>query len=158
MAEAGEQHDALLVNLVLMFQSAAMQQMGKISNPLTGKVEKNLDQARFSIDMIEMLKAKTRGNVSSEIGKLLDSTLTNLRLNYVDEAENSEKEKTESEGGAGDHTTEAKTETASEAAGTEGRAGEDAGEGSTDDATSNRDPKAKQGTEERDDAGDGSPQ
>jgi hypothetical protein len=81
-----EQQDALLVNLVLIFQNAAMQQMGKITNPMTGKIEKNLEQARFSIDMIDMLRSKTRGNLSSDLEKLLDTTLTNLRMNYVDEA------------------------------------------------------------------------
>ena len=85
MAESAEQQDALFVNLLLMFQAAGMQQMGKVTNPVTGEVEKNLDQARFSIDMIEMLKAKTSGNLSTDLEKLLDSTLTNLRLNYVDE-------------------------------------------------------------------------
>jgi hypothetical protein len=149
VADAAEQHDALFVNLVLMFQSAAMQQMGKISNPLTGKVEKNLDQARFSIDMIEMLKAKTRGNVSSEIGALLDSTLTNLRLNYVDEAAKSEKEKTESKsGGVADDTTGTNMETASEAA-TEGD-----GEGSTGSDTPPPGAYAERGTEEHDEAED----
>jgi hypothetical protein len=81
-----EQQDALFVNLVLIFQNAAMQQMGKITNPMTGKVERNLEQARFSIDMIDMLRSKTRGNLSSDLEKLLDTTLTNLRMNYVDEA------------------------------------------------------------------------
>jgi hypothetical protein len=80
------QHEALFVNLVMLFQNAAMQQMGKMTNPVTGKVERNLDQARFSIDMIEMLKAKTHGNLSGELEKFIDSTLTNLQLNYVDEA------------------------------------------------------------------------
>jgi len=86
VAENLEQQDALFVNLVLIFQNAAMQQMGKITNPMTGKVERNLEQARFSIDMIDMLRNKTRGNVSSNLEKLLDTTLTNLRMNYVDEA------------------------------------------------------------------------
>jgi hypothetical protein len=86
VAESAEQQDALFVNLVLIFQNAAMQQMGKITNPMTGKVERNLDQARFSIDVIDMLRSKTRGNLSSDLEKLLDSTLTNLRMNYVEEA------------------------------------------------------------------------
>ena len=72
MTENAEKLDALFVNLILIFKNAAIQQMGKIINPLTGKVEKNLEQARFSIDMIEMLKDKTRGNVSAEIEKLVD--------------------------------------------------------------------------------------
>lgn len=94
MANKLEQEDALFVNLVLIFQNAAMQQMGKVTNPMTGKIEKNLEQARFSIDMIDMLRSKTRGNISSELEKLLDTALTNLRMNYVDEAN-----KAPSEGG-----------------------------------------------------------
>jgi hypothetical protein len=81
-----EQQDALFVNLVLIFQNAAMQQMGKITNPMTGEIDRNLEQARFSIDMIDMLKNKTSGNLSPDLEKLLDTTLTNLRMNYVEEA------------------------------------------------------------------------
>ena len=101
MAENLEQQDALLVNLVLIFQNAAMQQMGKITNPMTGEVEKNLEQARFSIDVIDMLRSKTRGNLSADLEKLLDTTLTNLRMNYVDEAN---KEASGEDGVKGDET------------------------------------------------------
>jgi hypothetical protein len=82
----GERDDALFVNLVVIFQGAAMQQMGKIASPLTGKVERNLEQARFSIDTLAMLREKTRGNLSDDLARLLDSTLLNLRMNYVEEA------------------------------------------------------------------------
>lgn len=77
--------EALFVNLVMIFKSAAMQQMGKVVNPLTGKVERNLEQARFSIDTIAMLKDKTRGNISEDLTKLLDSVLMELRMNFVEE-------------------------------------------------------------------------
>jgi hypothetical protein len=114
--EGPEQQDALFVNLVLVFQSAAMQQMGKIANPVTGKIERNLDQARFSIDTIEMLRNKTRGNLSSELEKLLDSTLTNLRMNYVEEAgkgdQEGESEKTEEAAGGDAPGEPVKTESA----------------------------------------------
>jgi len=85
VTENAEKLDALFVNLVLIFKNAAIQQMGKIMNPLSGKVEKNLEQARFSIDMIDMLKEKTRGNLSADVEKLVDSTLLELRMNYVEE-------------------------------------------------------------------------
>jgi len=81
-----ERDEALFVNLVLVFKSAAMQQMGKVADPLTGKVERNLEQARFSIDTIAMLKEKTRGNLSDDLAKLLDSVLLELRMNFVEEA------------------------------------------------------------------------
>jgi hypothetical protein len=87
MVENAEKLDALLVNLVLIFKNAAMQQMGKLINPLSGKVERNLEQARFSIDMIDMLKEKTRGNLSQDMERLLDATLLELRMNYVEEVQ-----------------------------------------------------------------------
>jgi len=62
-----------------------MQALGKMKNPLTGKIDKNLEQARQSIEIIEMLKAKTINNLSPESTKALDNFLTEIRLNYVDE-------------------------------------------------------------------------
>jgi len=86
VAQSSETQDALFVNLVMIFKTAAFQQLGKTLNPMSGKVEKNLEQARFSIDMIEMLKEKTRGNLSGDLDRLVDSTLLELRMNYVEEA------------------------------------------------------------------------
>jgi hypothetical protein len=103
VVEEAEKMDALLVNLVLLFKNAAMQQMGKIINPVTGKVEKNLEQARFSVDMLEMLKEKTRGNISGDLERLLDSTLLEVRMNYVEEAEASAREEAAAEGEAATH-------------------------------------------------------
>ncbi len=127
MAEDAAKQDALFVNIVLVFKSAAMQQMGKIMNPISGDIEKNLDQARFSIDTLEMLKAKTRGNLSDELNRLLDSTLMELRMNYVEEAEAEAKAETKAkaEGEAG---TEGEAKTEAEA----GRAGEAPGESKQD--------------------------
>jgi len=75
----------LFASLVAMFHLAAMQQMGKIKNPLTDAIERNLDAARESIDMLDMLKSKTRGNLSGEEDQLLGQVLQDLKLNYVDE-------------------------------------------------------------------------
>jgi hypothetical protein len=80
-----DRDEALFVNLVMIFKSAAMQQMGKVVNPLTGKVERNLEQARFSIDTIAMLKDKTKGNLTSDLERLLESVLLELRMNFVEE-------------------------------------------------------------------------
>jgi hypothetical protein len=87
LTEDAAKQDALFVNLILVFKSAAMQQMGKLMNPITGETDRNLDQARFSVDTLEMLKEKTRGNLSDDLARLLDSTLLELRMNYVEEAE-----------------------------------------------------------------------
>ncbi len=84
----GEYH---FVQLVLMFQVSAMQQMGKIQNPLTKKTERDLNQAKFSIDMLEMIQQKTKNNLSDSEKKFLDHVLFELRMNYVDEV-NKDKE------------------------------------------------------------------
>jgi hypothetical protein len=97
VADDAKRQDALFVNLVLIFKNAALQQMGKFTNPITGKIEKDLEQARYSIDTIEMLREKTRGNLNPELEKLLDSTLMELRMNYVEEADAEVKEKAKSE-------------------------------------------------------------
>jgi len=80
-----EKYTALFGSIVLMFQTAAMQQMGKVKNSVTDKIERDLDQAQLSIDMLDMLEAKTRGNLTDEEKKYLGEVLKELKLNYVDE-------------------------------------------------------------------------
>ncbi len=90
-----KKNEALFLQLILTFQTAAWQQMGKIKNPITDKIEKDLTQARFSIDMLEMIRTKTQGNLSEEEKKFLNKTISELQLNYVDEVNKEEKQKKE---------------------------------------------------------------
>jgi hypothetical protein len=80
-----EKNDQLFIQLLYIFHASAMQALGKIKNPISGNIEKNLEQAKQSIDMMEMLKLKTANNLSEEMIKALDTFLTEVRLNYVDE-------------------------------------------------------------------------
>jgi len=73
------------MSLVYSLSQAAMMQLGKIANPMTGKIEKNIVQAKASIDMLEMFKEKTKGNLAKTEEKMLLTTLSNLYLNYSDE-------------------------------------------------------------------------
>ena len=73
------------MSLVFSLSQAAMQQMGKITNPITGKIEKNMQQAELTIDMINMLKEKTEGNLVEEEKRLINDTIANLQLNFVEE-------------------------------------------------------------------------
>jgi len=96
-----KQDETLFLQLVLMFQTAAMQQMGKLLNPLTKKIEKDLNQVKFSIDILGMIQQKTKGNLTEEEEKFLEHVLFELRMNYLDEVKadqkRKEEEKTESE-------------------------------------------------------------
>lgn len=79
-------HKAMFMQLALMLSSSAMQHLGKIINPMSGKTELNLEAAQATIDMVEMLEAKTRGNLDRDEERLLKNTLTTLKLNYVETA------------------------------------------------------------------------
>ena len=79
-----EKNDQLFTQLIYMFHTSAMQGLGKIADP-TGQVTSNLEYVSQTIDLMEMLKAKTNGNISEDIEKVLDEMLSELRLNYVDE-------------------------------------------------------------------------
>jgi len=81
----------LFLGLVHSFQAAAMQQMGKIMNPFTQEVERDMKQARLSIDMLEMLQERTSGNLTGEEPRFLAHVLTELRLNYVAEVDEDRK-------------------------------------------------------------------
>lgn len=83
-----DKNDQLFGSLIYLFHTTVMQGLGKLMNPVSQKIEKNLDQAKESIDMLEMLKQKTQGNLSPELTRLLEQFLTDLRLNYVDESKN----------------------------------------------------------------------
>ena len=59
--------------------------LGKIVNPQSQEIDRNLEAARLAIDFLAELETKTDGNRSEPETKLLQSALTELRLNYVDE-------------------------------------------------------------------------
>lgn len=60
--------------------------LGEIDNPIIHKREENLDQARFVIDTLAMLKEKTKGNLTLDEVNLLDNVLYELRMKYTAKA------------------------------------------------------------------------
>jgi hypothetical protein len=84
--EGSEKHSMLFARLVVMLHAAAMQYLGKIKNPLTDAVERDLPSAQGMIDTLDMLQSRTQGNLSQEESRMLVQVLQELRLNYVDEA------------------------------------------------------------------------
>ena len=96
-------HNILFMQLIIQNQQIAMMAMGKIKNPVTDKIERNLEHAKIYIDTLDMLLTKTKGNLSEYEEKFLTETLKDLQLNYVDEMDKNknktdkEKEKTAEE-------------------------------------------------------------
>ena len=58
--------------------------LGEMPNPITNKSEKNLKQAKFLIDTLVILRDKTKGNLSKEEDDLLNGSIYELQLRYVD--------------------------------------------------------------------------
>lgn len=87
--------DLLLTQLILMFQTAALQHMGKLKNPITDKIERDMPQAQISIDLLDMLRRKMKNNLSADEEKMFSNLLQELKLNYVDELNKSQKNSSE---------------------------------------------------------------
>jgi len=79
-----EMQSILFSQLIIMLATSAMQQMGKLVNPATGKTETNLEGAQATIDLIDMLRVKTEGNLNEQEQKLIKDTLHSLHMNYLE--------------------------------------------------------------------------
>ena len=80
-----QRSEFLFFQIVSMFQVAAMQQMGKIPSPLTNRVERDLKQAKTSVDILAMLKEKTSGNLTKREEEYLGKVIFECQMNYLDE-------------------------------------------------------------------------
>lgn len=76
---------------IMSLASAVYIDLGLIVNPMTNKKEKNLFVAKQHIDLIEMLKIKTKGNLSDDENKMIESILYQLHMAYVEANKNEEK-------------------------------------------------------------------
>lgn len=70
-------------SLIFSLSSSALYHLGEIDDPATGEKKKDLPLAKHAIDTIAMLKEKTKGNLTEEEQKFLESILTDLRWRYV---------------------------------------------------------------------------
>ena len=61
----------------------ALAAMGEMENPMTKKRETDLEQAKYMIDIIEILQEKTKNNLSSEESQMMEGLLYQLRMLYV---------------------------------------------------------------------------
>jgi hypothetical protein len=86
-AQGTDEQTALFAQLVMQQSNLAMMLLGKVAHPETGQVIKDMEAARHFIDTLEMLEAKTRGNLSKEESALLKQSLMSLRMAFVQSVE-----------------------------------------------------------------------
>ena len=72
------------LNYVASLGYQAMIFLGEIPHPVSQQIEKNTDQAKFLIDTLALLREKTKGNLSAQEQNLLNGTLYELQMKYVE--------------------------------------------------------------------------
>ena len=78
-------HSPIAFNtFIIGLASTALIHLGDTANPETGRTERNLELARESLELLSMLREKTRGNLTEEEEKLFATLLTDLRLRFVE--------------------------------------------------------------------------
>ena len=81
--EAVETPEAKFTILVRSVATQVLVSLGQIENPLSKKKEVDLKSAKFSIDLLQMLADKTRGNLMDVEKRYLEGVLYQLRMGYV---------------------------------------------------------------------------
>lgn len=74
---------AHFVNLVRNLAASAAANLGEMPSPFTGQVEVDLDGARQVIELLSALQIKTRGNLTTEESRLIDTLVSDLKLAVV---------------------------------------------------------------------------
>jgi len=82
-AQQGPLPEIDFTNFTLSLSTSALIQLGEIQDPFTQKLAKNLPLAKQTIDLIGMLKEKTKGNLSPDEEKVIEYVLYDLRMRYV---------------------------------------------------------------------------
>lgn len=79
----GAQDPASFVNFLSTLATNAAAALGAVPHPATGQRTLDLDSGKFWIDVLAMLKDKTKGNLHAKEDKLLEGLLADLRMQYV---------------------------------------------------------------------------
>jgi hypothetical protein len=74
-------------SLVVLLYFPALIQLGLMEDPVSGERRENLTLARRNIDLLDLLKDKTKGNLEADEEKFLEDALGQLKLAYLKKAE-----------------------------------------------------------------------
>jgi len=75
--------------LLTTLATEALVAMGQVPHPSTGKLEAQRNQAKYLIDTLDVLREKTKGNLSAEEQQLIESVLHQLRMLFIQTAPSS---------------------------------------------------------------------
>ena len=77
--------EQLFDNLISSLVHSVWISLGKIKNPMSDKIERNLFSASMNIDMLDMLYKRMDGNLSEQEESYLSHVLSEIKMNYIEE-------------------------------------------------------------------------
>src|SRR5439155_15097842 len=85
-APAGRQDmfKALFANMIIQQSNMALMCLGKVPHPESGELVQDIESAKMLIDQLEMLEAKTKGNLDKREETLLKQALASVRMAFVE--------------------------------------------------------------------------
>ena len=83
--EQMKKEDQLFIHLVNTFVQSAWISLGKVKSPVSDKLERNLEQDTYYIDLLDMLQTKMKGNLSEWEEQYIIHSLSELKLNFIEE-------------------------------------------------------------------------
>ena len=86
---------SVFATMVMQLTNMAAMFMGKVPNPENSQMVVDLDAAQIFIDQLEMLEAKTKGNLSAEEQNILKQGLTMVRMAFVEAVDSGQKQATQ---------------------------------------------------------------
>ena len=109
-----KKEDQLFIHLVNTFVQSAWISLGKVKNPVTDKLDRNIEQATYYIDLLDMLQTKMKGNLSEWEEQYIIHSLSELKLNFIDEQKKGSEETVNSDNDKVDETSTKTEETVEE--------------------------------------------
>ena len=82
--ESGPEEPVNFSTFVLGLSTQALLHLGEIEDPTIGRLEQDLGAAKHVIDILGILRDKTRGNLEQAEERLLEAVLYDLRMKYVE--------------------------------------------------------------------------
>lgn len=83
MAKSNDSMEANFSVLAMSIASSAAMALGLAPDPQSGKAQKDMALARFNVDLLMMLQAKTKGNLTSDESRFLDNLIQDLQIKVV---------------------------------------------------------------------------
>ena len=79
-----EKDESLFSYVVDTFRSSANISLGKIKNPVTKKIDVNIVQAQYYLDVLSMLQRKTKNNLTEYEEQMLINIVSELKMNFIE--------------------------------------------------------------------------